>query len=91
MPTEPKHRLAAWTRVRDALKAGRDWMLVADCNGIPATTACNIVDRGTQEAERGIASGVHQEEALIEYVEENCLSDAGDAALRTSECASARP
>eukprot|EP00644_Phytophthora_capsici_P008614 jgi/Phyca11/111328/e_gw1.20.473.1 len=52
MPTEPKHGLAARTRVLDAVKAGRDWMLVAECNGIPATTARNIVDRGTPEVKQ---------------------------------------
>ncbi|KAE8883210.1 hypothetical protein PF001_g12083 [Phytophthora fragariae] len=39
MPSEPKHGLAARTRVLDAHKEGRDWVLVADHNGIPPTTA----------------------------------------------------
>eukprot|EP00644_Phytophthora_capsici_P000641 jgi/Phyca11/109251/e_gw1.16.685.1 len=70
-----KHGLAARTRVLDALKAGRDWMLVAECNVIPAITARNIVDRGTPEVKRlGLQATCTKctpeiEEALVEYVE----------------------
>ncbi|KAG2850989.1 hypothetical protein PC113_g16294 [Phytophthora cactorum] len=39
MPTPPKHGLAARTRVLEAHRDGRDWVLVADHNGIPLTTA----------------------------------------------------
>ncbi|EEY67057.1 uncharacterized protein PITG_17647 [Phytophthora infestans T30-4] len=79
MPTEPKHGLAARTRVLDAHKAGQDWALVADCNGIPATTARTIVERGTPDIKkRGGARATctkctpEMEEALVEYLEDNC-------------------
>ncbi|ETN09484.1 hypothetical protein PPTG_11872 [Phytophthora nicotianae INRA-310] len=79
MPTEPKHGLAARTRVLDARNAGRDWMLVAECNDIPATTARGIVNRGTPEVkQRGGSRAAcvntpEMEAALVEYIEENCL------------------
>ncbi|OWY97540.1 hypothetical protein PHMEG_00031909, partial [Phytophthora megakarya] len=80
MPQEPKHGLAARTRVLDAFKDGRDWVLIADCNGIPHTTTRSIVQRGTAEVKaRGGARASctkctpEMEEALVDYVEENCL------------------
>ncbi|EEY63428.1 uncharacterized protein PITG_15156 [Phytophthora infestans T30-4] len=67
------------TRVLDAHKAGQDWALVADCNGIPATTARTIVERGTPDIKkRGGARATctkctpEMEEALVEYLEDNC-------------------
>ncbi|KAE8970140.1 hypothetical protein PR001_g27294 [Phytophthora rubi] len=52
MPKEPKHTLAARARVLDAHREGGDWMLVAHHNGIPPTTARNIVERGTPELKK---------------------------------------
>ncbi|OWY98224.1 hypothetical protein PHMEG_00031059 [Phytophthora megakarya] len=80
MPSEPKHTLAARQRVLDAFNVGRDWLLVADHNGIPVTTARRIVERRSPEVkQRGgvrpstIKCTPAMEEALIEYVKEDCL------------------
>ncbi|OWZ08392.1 hypothetical protein PHMEG_00019074 [Phytophthora megakarya] len=80
MPSEPKHTLAARQRVLGAFNVGRDWLLVADPNGIPITTARQIVERGSPEVkQRGgvrpstIKCTPAMEETLIEYVEEDCL------------------
>ncbi|OWZ00139.1 hypothetical protein PHMEG_00028743, partial [Phytophthora megakarya] len=80
MPSEPKHALTARQRVLDAFNVGRDWLLIADHNGIPVTTARRIVEHGSPEVkQRGgvrpstIKCTPAMEEALIEYVEEDCL------------------
>ncbi|POM74439.1 Hypothetical protein PHPALM_8606 [Phytophthora palmivora] len=46
MPREPKHTLAARSWVLDSHSQGGDWLLVANHNGIPPTTARRLVDRG---------------------------------------------
>ncbi|KAG3233866.1 hypothetical protein PI124_g21063 [Phytophthora idaei] len=80
MPSEPRHTLAARTRVLDAFKQGQDWFLVAHHNAIPATTARRIVDSGSSEVKaRGgtrasnVKCTLEMEVALVDYVEENCL------------------
>ncbi|OWY98575.1 hypothetical protein PHMEG_00030625, partial [Phytophthora megakarya] len=80
MPSEPKHTLAARQRALDAFNVGRDWLLVADHNGIPVTTARRIVERGSPEVKQqgGVRPSTIKytpamEEALIECVEEDCL------------------
>ncbi|EGZ10387.1 hypothetical protein PHYSODRAFT_287031, partial [Phytophthora sojae] len=57
----------------------RDWVLVADCNGIPPTTARNIVQRQPAYVKkRGGARAActkctpEMEEALVGYLEDNC-------------------
>ncbi|KAG2796847.1 hypothetical protein PC112_g22037 [Phytophthora cactorum] len=80
MPSEPRHTLAARTRVLDAFKQGQDWLLVTHHNAIPATTARRIVDSGSPEVKaRGGARAsnvkctLEMEVALVDYGEENCL------------------
>ncbi|KAG2771570.1 hypothetical protein PC129_g21233 [Phytophthora cactorum] len=80
MPSEPRHTLAARTRMLDAFKQGQDWLLVAHHNTIPATTSRRIVDSGSPEVKaRGGARASNvkctpeMEAALVDYVEENCL------------------
>ncbi|KAG3116354.1 hypothetical protein PI124_g5628 [Phytophthora idaei] len=80
MPSEPRHTLAARTRVLDAFKQGQDGLLVAHHNAIPATTARRIVDSGSPEVRARVgarASNVKRtpemEAALVNYVEENCF------------------
>ncbi|KAE8992334.1 hypothetical protein PR003_g15794 [Phytophthora rubi] len=79
MPKEPKHTLAARARVLDAHRECGDWMLVAHHNGIPPTTARNIVERGTPELKKrgGARAAItkctpEMESALVDYLEENC-------------------
>ncbi|GMF42863.1 unnamed protein product [Phytophthora fragariaefolia] len=79
MPCEPKHGLPAHSRVLDAFREGRDWVLVADHNGIPATTARDIVQRGTAGIKKrgGVRAACtkstpEMEAVLVEYVEDNC-------------------
>jgi hypothetical protein len=79
IPKEPKHTLAARTRVLQAYRDERDCMRVADCNDIPPSTARNIVHRGTPELmKRGGARAANtkctpaMEETLVEYMEDNC-------------------
>ncbi|KAG3240068.1 hypothetical protein PI124_g15018 [Phytophthora idaei] len=80
MPSEPRHTLAARTRMLDVFKQGQDWFLVAHHNTILATTARCIVDSGSPEVKaRGGARASNvkctpeMEAALVDYVEENCL------------------
>ncbi|ETI40010.1 hypothetical protein F441_14333 [Phytophthora nicotianae CJ01A1] len=49
MPKDPKHGLRARTRVLNAHQQERDWVIDADCNGIPTTIACDIVRAGQSE------------------------------------------
>ncbi|EEY56582.1 uncharacterized protein PITG_10129 [Phytophthora infestans T30-4] len=79
MPKESKHGLAARSRVLKARREGRDWGIVAGCNDIPPSTACNIVARWTPDVKkRGGARAVctectpEMEDALVKYLEENC-------------------
>ncbi|KAE9321213.1 hypothetical protein PR003_g17530 [Phytophthora rubi] len=76
MPKEPKHTLAARARVLDAHREGGDLMLVARRNGIPPTTARNIVERGTPELKKrgGARAAItkctpEMESALVYWVE----------------------
>lgn len=48
MPTPP-HASVARARVLDSYRAGGDWMLMAQCNGISATVARRIVESGREE------------------------------------------
>ncbi|RLN95578.1 hypothetical protein BBJ28_00020190 [Nothophytophthora sp. Chile5] len=71
--------MIARSRVLDAYREGKDWMLVAHHNAIPTTTARRIVERGSPEVKKrggARASNVKRtleiEEALIGYLEENC-------------------
>ncbi|KAG4045836.1 hypothetical protein PC123_g18769 [Phytophthora cactorum] len=52
MPTPPKHGIAAHTRVLETHRYGRDWVLVADHNGIPVTTARVIIEHGGADIEQ---------------------------------------
>ncbi|KAG2768943.1 hypothetical protein JG687_00016437 [Phytophthora cactorum] len=79
MGKAPKHGLAAHKRVMSAREEGRDWELVTSCNDIPPTTARNSVQRGTADLKkRGGARAActkftpEMEEALVEYLEDNC-------------------
>ncbi|KAE9296127.1 hypothetical protein PR003_g23835 [Phytophthora rubi] len=72
----PKRTLAARARVLDAHREGGDWMLVAHHNGIPPTTARNIVERGTPEMKKRGGARVaitkctpEMESALVDWVE----------------------
>ncbi|EGZ18564.1 hypothetical protein PHYSODRAFT_286088, partial [Phytophthora sojae] len=65
--------------LRPAHREGRDWVLVADCNGIPPTTARNIVQRQAADVKkRGGARAActkctpEMEEAVVCYLEDNC-------------------
>ncbi|KAG2759833.1 hypothetical protein PC116_g24772 [Phytophthora cactorum] len=53
MPTPPKHGLAARTRMLEAHRDGRDWVLVADHNDIPLTTARAIIERESADIKQG--------------------------------------
>ncbi|POM76260.1 Hypothetical protein PHPALM_6518 [Phytophthora palmivora] len=80
MPKEPKHTLAARSRVLDSHSQGGDWMLVGHHNGIPPTTARRLGDRGIPEVkqrggsrEANIKCTPEIEEALVSYLKDNCL------------------
>ncbi|KAE9287278.1 hypothetical protein PR003_g26091 [Phytophthora rubi] len=59
-----------------SLPLGGDWMLVARHNGIPSTTARNIVERGTPELKKrgGARAAItkctpEMESALVDWME----------------------
>ncbi|RLN47036.1 hypothetical protein BBJ28_00019617 [Nothophytophthora sp. Chile5] len=79
-PTKTTYGLATRQRVLDAFREGRDWKLVAEHNGISASTARRIVAAGTPDTKpRGglrpsrVRCTPEIEAALQEYLEDNCL------------------
>ncbi|RLN73587.1 hypothetical protein BBJ28_00025866, partial [Nothophytophthora sp. Chile5] len=79
-PTKTTYGLAARQRVLDAFREGWDWKLVAEHNGISASTARRIVAAGTPGTKpRGglrpsrVKCTPEIEAALQEYLEDNCL------------------